>query len=68
MHRWLRRVIRLYRPTYVTGAVWSGDAWMLTYRTGDLRAQLWGVRVPIVWALSYVLTPPTLSPEVLTRR
>lgn len=42
------RFITLYRPTYVTGVL-NGT---VSYRTGDLRAKMFGVRVPILWALS----------------
>jgi hypothetical protein len=58
-----KRVITLYRPTYVTGVVrtlstlrsFNGQC-LVTYRCGDLRARIWRIRVPIVWALGKVLT------------
>ncbi len=47
----VKRFITLYRPTYVTGVRNN----VVVYRCGDLRAKVFGIRVPILWALDRVL-------------
>lgn len=52
MVTYLARHLVIYRPTYTSGFVQMGAGWTPTYRVGDLRAQLFGVRVPILWAMN----------------
>jgi hypothetical protein len=45
-----RRIV-LYRPQYLMGLERCADGYTPRYELGDLRARLFGVRVPIHWAL-----------------
>lgn len=46
----MKRFIKFYRPTLVSGIVNN----TIVYQVGDLRASLFGIRVPILWAISVV--------------
>ena len=48
--------ITLYRPSSVQGLAPTPDGWVVIYRLGDLRAKVFGIRVPVLWALDQVLT------------
>ena len=66
LRRFFGRHVTLYRPRYVTGFKWN-ERWMLpelgftepcwspTYRVGDLRARVFGVRVPVCWAFDHAI-------------
>ncbi len=58
----MRRFITLYRPIYlvsITRTLSTDRAFynhmIPNYRCGDLRAKLFGVRVPVLWALEKIL-------------
>lgn len=44
----LAKYIELYRPQYVAGIDEFG---YVKYELGHLRAKLFGIRVPVLWAL-----------------
>jgi hypothetical protein len=48
----IRRHITLYRPTFVSGFIPSvHGGWEVCYGTGPLRARLFGIRIPVRWAI-----------------
>lgn len=53
----LAKYITIYRPSYVQSIHKNSDgSWTPNYGLGWLRAKLFGVRVPILWALDLVCT------------
>lgn len=55
MRKWLGRNVMLYRPTLVVHLEesFTGD-WFPVYEAGPLRAKIFGVRVPLLWALGLI--------------
>lgn len=55
--------LSLYRPMRLDGVQYSQGSWIPIYSLGDLRARLFGIRVPVLWALDKILTHVRLPKE-----
>lgn len=54
----------IYRPQYVSGIEWDGSNWIPSYGLGPLRARLFGIRVPILWAWDAMIFAGKIVPPV----
>lgn len=54
--------VHLYRPSYIEGLVWNNNTANLTYRLGDLRASLFGIRIPTKYALGILVEAGKIYP------
>jgi len=56
MRQFFSNYVALYHPEYVTGFQRCNDGyWMACYGMGPLRASLFGVRVPVIWAFELLI-------------
>lgn len=60
MRGWFNRLVgahaMLYRPTYIAGIMRDKDGYFIpNYGVRDLRARLFGVRVPTLWAIDRMI-------------
>lgn len=58
---WIARRIVIYRPEYIQTIAWS-NGWLPTYTLGPLRAKVFGIRIPILWAWDWMCFAGVIKP------
>ena len=58
----MARFIKLYRPTYLQSLERQADGCFVpNYTLGPLRARIFGVRVPVLWACDRLIAAGLLK-------